>query len=216
MKNKILILLVLILLSLPLFSQQIEEKIYSVNEIRLTVLKSLVLPGWGEHSIGKHNRGYMFNSAELTGWLAYAAFTLYGNQSKNDMKAYASDHAGVNISGKNNQYWTDIGNYMDIHSYNDQKTRYRQIDYIYTDDDKFWAWDSKESKKNFDDMRLSSRIAKRNASMVLSALVLNRLLSVIDIATLTKNKIENPYSDDLETYIIPEKDRLTMSINYRF
>ena len=216
MRNNISIILILILLSSYLFSQQIEEKTYTVNQTRLYVLKSLALPGWGEHSLGKHKRGYLFNSTELTGWLSYAVFTLYNKQTRDDMKAFASDHAGVEVSGKNNQYWTDIGNYMDIHDYNDQKTRYRQVDLIYTDEDKFWAWDSQNNKKKFDNMRLNSRIAKRNASMVLSALVLNRLLSVIDIATLTRNKIENPYSDDFETYIIPEQDRLTMSINYRF
>jgi len=216
MKNNFLILLVLIMLSLPLFSQQLEEKTYTVNETRLMVLKSLALPGWGEHSLGNHKRGYFFNTTELTGWFTFAAFTFYGNQTRDDMKAFATDHAGVDVSGKDNQYWTDIGNYMDIHGYNDQKTRYRQVDLIYTDEGEFWAWDSKENKKKFDNMRLNSRIAKRNASMVLSAMVLNRLLSVIDIAALTRNKIENPYSDDLETYIFPEQDRLTMSINYRF
>ncbi|MBN2281187.1 MAG: hypothetical protein JXQ65_11450 [Candidatus Marinimicrobia bacterium] len=216
MKNKKTCMLLILAFSTLLFSQEVGEKTYSVGETRLTVLKSIVLPGWGEHSLGHHKRGYFFNSTELTGWLAYAAFTVYGKQTRNDMRTFAADHAGVSVAGKGNQYWTDIGNYMNIHEYNDQKARYRQMDLIYTQGDQFWAWDLKKNQKKFDDMRLNSRIAKRNASMVVSALVLNRLLSVIDIATLTKNKVENPYTDDLETYIFPEGDRLTLSLNYRF
>ena len=38
-----------------------KEKQYSVGETRLLVLKSVILPGWGEHSMGKHKRGYIFN-----------------------------------------------------------------------------------------------------------------------------------------------------------
>lgn len=216
MKNKLLILLVLVLLGTCLVAQEVDEKIFTVNETRMFVVKSLVLPGWGEHSLGNHKRGYIFNSTELLGWISYAAFTLYSNQTKDDMKAFAADHADVDVSGKNSQYWTDIGNYMNIYDYNDQKARYRQVDYLYDVDEKYWAWDSESNKNKFDDMRLNSRIAKRNASMVASALILNRLLSVIDIAFLTKNRVENPYSDDLETVFIPEQDKMTMSINYKF
>jgi len=219
MQNKRLIpLIILVLISSVSmgFSQNKEEKLYTVQETRLNVMKSVLLPGWGEHSLGYKKRGYFFNSTELLGWLSYAAFTLYSTQSREDMKAFATDHAGITPAGKDNQFYTDIGNYMNIHAYNDQKRRYRQIDRIYTEDEMFWAWDSEKNKQKFDDMRLNSRLAKRNASLVVSTLILNRLLSVIDIATLTKNKVDNPYSNDLEAMIIPERDKTTMTISFRF
>lgn len=200
----------------PGFSQEKETRVYTVRETRLNVMKSIILPGWGEHSLGYKNRGYFFNSTELLGWLSYAAFSFYSTQTRDDMKAFAADHAGIIPSEKDNQFYTDIGNYMDIHTYNDQKRRYRQIDRIYTEDEMFWAWDAEENKQKFDDMRLNSRLAKRNASLVISTLILNRLLSVIDIATLTKNKVQDPYSNDIEALIIPERDKTTMSINFRF
>lgn len=215
--RKIFSILILILLILNVaFAQKKEDKVYSVGETRLILMKSIILPGWGEHSLGHHKRGYAFNTSEMAGWLAFAAFTIYSTQTKDDMKAFAADHAGVNPSGKSNQYFTDIGNYMSIYDYNEQKRRYRQVNYIYDDEDKYWAWDSKANKNKFDKMRLNSRIAKRNASLVVTALVLNRLLSVIDIASLTKGKIENPYSDDLDATFVPENEKMTMSINYRF
>jgi hypothetical protein len=196
------------------FAQEKAE--YTIGETRIVLLKSLILPGWGEHSLGYHKRGLAFNTAELVGWLGYAAFTLYSGQTRDDMKAFASDHAGINPAGKDNQYFTDIGNYMNIHDYNEQKRRYRQIEYIYDEERMFWAWDSKENKQEFDDMRLNSRLAKRNASLVVSALVLNRLISVIDIATITKGKVENPFDDDLDAMFYPEREKVTLSLNYRF
>lgn len=219
MQNKRLIPFIILVLVSSIttgFAQEQEEKIYTVKETRINVMKSIILPGWGEHSLGFKKRGYFFNSTELIGWLSFAAFTLYSNQTHEDMKAFAADHAGISPSGKDNQYYTDIGNYMNIHAYNDQKRRYRQVDRIYTEDDMYWAWDTEDNKKKFDDMRLNSRLTERNASLVVSALILNRLLSVIDIATLTRNKVDNPYSDDLDAFIIPERDKTTMTISFRF
>ena len=192
-----------------------KEKQYSVGETRLLVLKSVILPGWGEHSMGKHKRGYIFNTTELLGWLSYAAFTLYKDKTRDDMKAFAANHAGIDPDGRSNQYFVDIGNYMNMHDYNEQKRRYRQVNLIYGDD-KAWAWDSKTNQKKFDDMRLKSRLAKRNRNLVTSALILNRLFSVIDIATLTKGKIKNPYSDKIDTVFIPGNNSLTMLINFHF
>ncbi len=216
MRHKTSIILLFIFSVGLLQAQQKEDKVYTIKETRLTVMKSLLLPGWGEHSLGYNNRGYLFNSTELASWLAFAAFKLYENQTRDDMKAFAADHAGINPSGKDNQYFTDIGNYMDIHEYNDQKRRYRQIDRIYTEDEKYWAWDAEKNKDKFDEMRINSRLAERNASLVISALVLNRLISVIDIATITKNKVENPYLDDIDATVEPGNNQMTMSLNFRF
>ncbi len=216
--NKIFLLIILILIigTSMIFAQNVEPKKFSVAETRLILMKSVILPGWGEHSIDHHKRGYIFNSTELLGWLSFAAFTIYNTQTHDDMKAFASDHAGINPSEKDNQYYTDIGNYIDIYAYNDQKRRYRQIDKIYDTENMFWAWDSDKNKTKFDKMRFNSRLAKRNASLVISSLILNRLLSVIDIATLTKGKVDNPYLDNLDTSILPERNQLTMSLNFRF
>jgi len=37
------------------FAQEKAE--YTIGETRIVLLKSLILPGWGEHSLGYHKRG---------------------------------------------------------------------------------------------------------------------------------------------------------------
>ncbi len=217
-KKEFLILLCFLIFSNIAWTQEnnyLSEEQMSLGKARVILLKSIVLPGWGEHSLGMHKRGIIFNTTDMLCWLGFTAFNLYGDQTKNDMKAYAITHAGINASGKNNAYFTDIGNYMNIYDYNENKLRYRQTGLVYDIDEYNWAWDSEESREKFDKQRLNAGIAKRNASFMIGALIVNRVLSIIDIISLTKGQVENVGSD-FDTVFIPGREVSTLSINYTF
>jgi len=188
----------------------------SVQQARKTFLKSLVLPGWGEHGLGNHRRGYGFNSAEILGWIAYAAFQIQGRTLKENMKTYAAEHAGVYPNGKDDYYFTDIGNYMNIFEYNEQKLRYRQYAALYPENAKYyWAWDTENSRKKFDRIRVSSSTAFRNSSFAVGALVANRIVSVIDIMILTKNRVEKT-GPEFEAVFIPQREGIALQMNLNF
>ncbi len=186
----------------------------SVGEARLTLLKSLALPGWGEHSLGYQTRAYGFNGAELLGWITYAVLQIYAQGLEKDMVTYAVKHAGIDPSGKDDAYLTDIGNYQDIYAYNDQKLRYRQTNLVYPDTEAhYWSWDSEKSRKHFDDKRYYTALMYRNASFALTALVVNRIISMIDVIALTKDRVVQ--SSGFYTSLRPTPYKITLSLNWQ-
>ncbi|RKY52740.1 MAG: hypothetical protein DRP89_07185, partial [Candidatus Neomarinimicrobiota bacterium] len=188
----------------------------SISQARKLLLKSIILPGWGEHSLDYHRRGYGFNSSELIFWITYAAFQFHAGSMNDNMRAYAAQHAGVNPANKDDYYFKDIGNYMNIYEYNEQKLRYRQNSALYPDTDEyFWAWDSEQSRKEFDKIRIKGSVALRNASFTVAGLVVNRIISIFDIIALTRNRIEKPNSD-LSAYVVPHSKGVTLSLNFSF
>ncbi len=185
-------------------------------QARRLLLQSAIIPGWGERSLKYIKRSYGFNASEIVLWVTYLTLEWYGSATADDMKAYAAAHAGVNPSGKDEYYFNDIGNYENIYTYNAQKLRDRSVDLLYPlTVDYYWAWDSDASRKYFDKLRVRSATALRNASFAVGGLVANRLVSMLDIMVLTRNRLEQP-TYDLESSLRPTADGLSFSLNIVF
>jgi hypothetical protein len=132
------------------------------------------------------------------------------------MKAYAASHAGVDPAGKDMYYFTDIGNYENIYEYNDQKLRYREVELLYPlTGEYFWAWDSPSARRTFDKMRIKSATALRNATFAIGGLVANRIVSMLDIMVLTRNRLDIP-DYDLESTFQPTENGMSFSLSVRF
>jgi len=228
MKNhyqKYILLILTIILSGPFAFSQVSENTEVANdslpklsqsEVRLILAKSFILPGWGEHSLGYQKRGFGFNGTEILCWLTYAAFQFYAQGMEKNMEAYAAQHAGVSTAGKDDQYYSNISTYLDIYEFNSQKLRYRQVDYLYPENSEyFWAWDSDDSRGKFDKKRINAAIAYRNATFAVTALIVNRVVSLIDIFTLTKDRMERK-GPNFNSVMIPGKDNVTLSLNFSF
>ncbi|MBO8151593.1 MAG: hypothetical protein DRP91_00495 [Candidatus Neomarinimicrobiota bacterium] len=198
-------LLIYFVLVINLYGQNNDQKL-SYGEARILLLKSVVFPGWGEHSLDRNSRGYVFNFIDIGLWLGYLVQKHYGKVFHDAMVAYAVSHAGVEPEGKDVQFYTDIGNYLTIYDYNDQKLRYRQVRLVYpVTKEYYWAWDSDASRKHFDRLRIKSGLAYRNASIFVACLVVNRLASVIDIIALTRHRLENAeFSFKPIVYYLPD------------
>ena len=198
-------LLIYFVLVINLYGQNNDQKL-SYGEARILLLKSVVFPGWGEHSLDRNSRGYVFNFIDIGLWLGYLVQKHYGKVFHDAMVAYAVSHAGIEPEGKDIQFYTDIGNYLTIYDYNDQKLRYRQVRLVYpVTKEYYWAWDSDVSRKHFDRLRIKSGLAYRNASIFVACLVVNRLASVIDIIALTRHRLENAeFSFKPIVYYLPD------------
>ena len=187
-----------------------------ISKARITLLKSLIVPGWGEHSLGFNKRGYIFNSSDIFLWITYAALRMQANALDKNMLAYATLHAGISPGVKDAVFYTDIGNYNTIYEYNEQKLRYRQVSAVYDESGEyFWAWDSESSRKEFDEIRLKGGVMKRNASFIVGALVVNRIISVFDIIVLTRGKILEQGSD-VQAVVFPTNSSITFALTFSF
>lgn len=157
----------------------------------LAAIYSLLLPGMGELYAENFESGKYFIIAEGTLWLTYAAFEVYGNQLQDDSRSFAQAHAGVSPSNKADQYFIDIGNFLDIHEYNEKKLRDREPEKLYDATSHYaWRWDSDLSRATYRDQRIASENMYNNRKFVVAAILVNHVASAINAvrATIIHNK----------------------------
>lgn len=145
------------------------------------MMLSFLLPGLGERYAGATTKSHLFLGTEISLWLGYAGFTTYSSWRRDELESFAARHAGVDPRGKNDTYYTNIGNYADIGQYNAAKLRQRNLDDYYADvASYYWKWDTAANKAHFDQLRISSEKGRNRATFVLGAIFANHLVSAID------------------------------------
>jgi hypothetical protein len=173
------------------------------------VFKSLIIPGWGQKTLGKPKRARFYNYIESGILLTLISSSTFSNIEKKNYKVFASRHAGISSSGKDHKYWVDIGNYNSINAYNDEHLRNREIDDLYSDDNKWsWGWDLELNRKIFENKRIRSDQLELFATFSVGALILNHLISSIDALYLKRISSNNSLS------INPYKNLILGSIGY--
>jgi len=173
------------------------------------VFKSLIIPGWGQKTLGKPKRARFYNYIESGILLTLISSSTFSNIEKKNYKAFASRHAGISSSGKDHKYWVDIGNYNSINAYNDEHLRNREIDDLYSEDNKWsWGWDLESNRKIFENKRIRSDQLELFATFSVGALILNHLISSIDALYLKRISSNNSLS------INPYKNLILGSIGY--
>ena len=153
--------------------------------------KSLLIPGWGQLTLGAKTAARHFLLAELTLWGTVLAFNAYGNWLRQDYRTFAFAHAQVTPGPKDRRYWVDIGNFDSIYDYNQEKLRQRNVKALRNPDgDEFWQWDSPENRAFFEELRIRSDKAfeRRNFSIV--GVLLNHLTSAIHAMWVRKKALD--------------------------
>ncbi|MDP7527177.1 MAG: hypothetical protein QF852_06090, partial [Candidatus Marinimicrobia bacterium] len=172
------------------------------------VVKSLVLPGWGEYSLDNQIRGRIFVLSETVLLLAILGSYSVAQRQEKEYKAYAAEHAGIDPIGKDRQFWVDIGNYPSLFTFNEEHLRWRDFNALYEDNDTWaWAWDSSNNRERFENTRIASDSWRLRGSFLIGGVVLNHIVSAIDALYLSKiSNIQetvvspnyNPHSDIME------------------
>jgi hypothetical protein len=138
---------------------------------------SLVLPGMGELYADNFSTGKYFLVADGVLWLTYAGLSVSSTWVQDDADVYMIQHAGASLDGKGDQFRVDVGNYLSVYAYNEAKLRAREFSRLYDPALYYWNWDSDPNRTQYRDLRISSDQLDRNATFVLGALVVNRLIS---------------------------------------
>ncbi len=146
------------------------------------MLLSLLLPGAGEFYADNKTHSRIFLGIEGSIWGSFFAFRTYGSWKKNDYKGYSALHAGVDLDGKNDDFFEDI-------TYYDKRDEYNQFARLYNGDQAIiypendfwnWEWDSQDSKGRYRELRNQSKSAYRRALYMVGLAALNRVVSVLD------------------------------------
>lgn len=174
------------------------------------VMKSAILPGWGELTLGQNRKARIFYISEGILWLAFFTNTAASNILRKNYIAYAGEHASVITAGKDKKFWVDLGNYYSIDDYNAEHLRNREVSDLYPGQSTWdWRWDSEKNRSTFEQMRINSDLWKQGAVFIAGGIVLNHFLSMIDVLYLKRIQTIRDVS------IIPVFDKDSSSLIYR-
>ena len=149
---------------------------------------SALLPGMGELYGGAYDVGKYFTASEVVLWLAYVGMTVFGNAMIDDAATYAQAHAGAATGGKDDQFLTNVGNFLTTAQYNDKKARDGDFRLIYTAGDYQWRWDSEANRSFYRDLHVRANALIDKTKYFVAAIVVNHFASAID-AVLQVNKL---------------------------
>jgi hypothetical protein len=186
---------------------QLQEE-YKLSSKR-NILYSLILPGAGEWGMGRKNRAKFFFGTEFLLWIGYFGVKNYTNILQNNYQSYAAHHAGVITANKNEQYWIDIGSSLNIYDFNQQKLIERDRRALYPETDLYyWQWDSENSVRKYNAMRVKEHDWEQRATLVVGGLVLNRIISAIDVIWLLRKEKKAKEKQFSQIYLDYRKDNL--------
>ena len=165
-------------------------------------VKSLLFPGWGELSLNKEYRAKSLMYTEAILIISAYSFNELSNSYKTDYTAYAIDYANVNLTNQDYMFALDIGSNDNITDFNNIKKRQRSLvmnldskgkvirEYgheIYPEDGEYdWDWTSDSDREVFNSMRIKSINYEKYAGFALAGMILNRIISLVDVIFLEK------------------------------
>ncbi len=142
---------------------------------------SLLFPGAGHFYIGEKSRGEVFMGAEAAAWLGAAAFYIYGKWKEDDYHNYATVHAGIDPSGKSDDFYRTLTFYDSREEFDGRGLVDFPDRMYYPDTPEYdWQWDSETNRDAYRNIRNSSKASIRNATFMIGAAVANRILASID------------------------------------
>lgn len=147
----------------------------------LAILFSALLPGMGELYAGTFSSsGKYFTMAEGSFLVTYIGMNTYSRWQKDNYKAFAASNANLTGTNLSDDFYADISNYSNIKQFNDEKMLYGQTSQRYDPAQFNWSWASETQRKEYRTMWVASQQANNNLRFVIGAMLLNRLVSIID------------------------------------
>ena len=151
----------------------------------ISVLLSALLPGAGHYYAGRMDVGAYFLGAEASMWLGLFGVNYYGNILRDDSRSYAALHSGLNNSVKDDDFYSNVGNYLTVYNYNNEKLQRGEYDKLYDINTHFWNWDSPGNQEDFDMQRKKSERTYNLRTIFITGMIINRIVSGLSALILT-------------------------------
>ena len=184
-----------------------------VNESQISKLQSMVLPGWGELTLGEKERANGFFIREAAIWILYLGGKQTAKWYKSDYTAFAELHANVDMSGKNYLFDVNIGHYDSMNEYNYTKERQRSVSDKYEEGKGFeWQWDDSYNRIKYDEMRIKSATSSKIAKFAIGGLILHRMVSFFDVIYLERKNSDFSISPKFSS----DSNQLSINFSIKF
>lgn len=188
------------------------------------ILASAVLPGSGQLLLGARGRG------EAQVWIEAGIWAFFGGSKyaqglrENDARLIAGREAGALRLADEPAYFRALERFDNSDQYNenvrsDARARYpddpvAQMEYYLANGyfgDEAWNWSSDSARLRYYGIRKSARTAALQAQFATGALVLNRLVSVVDCAFFARSPAETR-----RVHLRSPSDRLALGVAVDF
>ncbi len=149
---------------------------------------SLLLPGLGQKYVDGElgfAKYFIVTEAIMIGFAL--GNELYSDWLEEDYRAFAANHAGVDISGKSKDYFVTISRYNSIYIYNEFMRQDRYFNKVLNETpENIWIWDTVENRTKFYDLRVDADNVQNRTTYFYSGVFLNHVVSSIHAAIKAK------------------------------
>jgi len=171
----------------------LEEKPSGGKKLVHAIWRNLLLPGWGQRYLEAPGRGWVFMSGEAATWGTWGTFKTQEWLRRRSYTEMAEVFAGV-AGDHGNEYWKIVGQYRNWLDYNEWLRFQARREYGFGTDDYYayiaaneiaagnsWDWNSESRREDYAMKRKASLNAERRATYTLYALLVNRVISLVDV-----------------------------------
>jgi len=185
---------------------------------RLATGLSLILPGTGHQYLGRNNSAIAYLAVDIFSLFGAIYCGTYSSKLNTDARGYAALHAGAyGGNQKDYRFWNAVEQFDNVNSYNDAMRLNRENEELYNDDTRYWSWNSDDEQKEFGTIRKKSSRFQLVSSICIGAMVLNRVVSVVDIRASSKYKVlKNISSVNFNASFSPDFQTTTLVMNAQF
>ena len=155
--------------------------------------KSMILPGWGQSKMGYVDKGKLFLLSEYIMWSGFIFSDGQYSSYRSDYRDYGEHYADVSWSEKNDLFAANVGNYISLDSYNNDKAQQFLHNDMYPthgDIDYSWSWEANpEQRFKYDALRNKSENYDKAKSFIVAGIIINRIVSFLDVIILERKNI---------------------------
>jgi len=147
-----------------------------------SVLRSTLVPGWGEYSYQAESRGYLFNGIEAALWIFAGFAYMSATSHANDLFYFAAEYGQITDPQQQSDVFLDrVSKYDNMDDYNEQMLRNRQWDRLYSaESGEYWNWESTEKRTEYFDIKTQRYLWRQRLTYTFGAIALNHLVSTMD------------------------------------
>jgi hypothetical protein len=124
----------------------------------------------------------------------------YSNWQEKNFKQFAKSKAGVQGDSFDSDFYANVANYNSLTEYNTDMAFNREFSSMY-DNSRNWNWNTVTDRKAYRTMWVSSRQANNNIRFATGAMILNRIISMINavrLVTAHNKSLQNSVSIDFQ------------------
>lgn len=149
-------------------------------------LRSLIIPGWGHHYLGKNHvkRARFHFGSELVLIMSYFGLDNRASNMNSRMNSYVASETGIQLANRSRSFQIALSQYNTLAEFNDFMERTRNWNQILPNTpENQWYWESDDARNTYVQLRDNRERATQQLPGLVSLMVVNRVLSSLNAFT---------------------------------